>query len=330
MKIKKYYPISQSPFYKLSNHKVLCKILGVELPTLKKILKRGDNNYWTGEVKKDDKKAKSREIEVPKSQLHRIHRRINLLLSRIETPDYLVSGVKGRSHVFNADLHRGDLAVAKADIKKFYPSTNISMVKSGFKKVFRMADDIAETLSKICVYDGHIPTGSPLSQSLSFILNKPIFDHINYYSKSRGLKFSLYVDDLTFSGKMIPKYFLEYLKKYFKKNKGYVLHKFRTYNSSTEKIVTGVVIKGNKLTLKKSQRFKIKKLRDSYLFYSDPAKINEEKTIIFFQRYLGHLFSAAQIIPRYKQIGKRVAKRRSDLGVKALNQHTKKLIKVEN
>jgi hypothetical protein len=323
MKVQKQYPIHQSPFFKLSSHKVLCKVLGVDFLTLKKLVKRGNDNYWTGNVKPKDPKGKLREVEVPKSQLHRVHRRINLLLSRIESPDYLVSGVKGRSHVFNASLHKGNLAVAKADIKKFYPSTNEAIVKSGFKKIFRMTDDVAQTLSKVCVYDGHIPTGSPLSQNLSYIVNKPIFDHINIYSKSRGLRFSLYVDDLTFSGKVIPKYFLDYLKKYFKENRGYALHKFKTYQSGTEKIVTGVIIKNNKLTLKNSQRLKIKKLRDAYDFYSSQKIVNDRKMIDFFQKYIGHLFAAAQIIPRYKQIGKKVANHRKELGVSALNQHNK-------
>jgi hypothetical protein len=229
--------------------------------------------------------------------------------------------------VFNAKIHAGEVAVAKADIKKFYPSTNKAIVKSGFKKYFRMADDIAETLTNICVFEGHIPTGSPLSQSLSYFINKPVFDHINTYARARDLVFSLYVDDLTFSGKVIPKYFLDYLKQYMREQRGYLLHKFRRYNSETEKVVTGVVINGDGLTLKRSQRQKIKIMKDAYNSHADSARAEDPKVIRFFQVYMGHLFAAGQISPRYRQMGKQVARARKELGIKGINQHNRFLLK---
>lgn len=208
--IKK-YNVNQSPFYKLSNHKSLAKLLYISPYTLKRVLKRGDDNYKFGST------DNGRLIQVPKTQLLRIHKRINHLLKRIETPDYLVSGVKGRSHVYNAKLHVGDRVVAKTDIEKFYPSTTLEIVKKGFRKIFKCPDDIATTLAKLCTVNDHVPTGSPLSQSLCFIVNYPVFDEINRYARSRNLIFSLYVDDLTFSGKTIPKHFLKYISSILKK-----------------------------------------------------------------------------------------------------------------
>lgn len=316
MKQKKKYPVDQSPFYKLSNHKVLSKILGVELRTLKNIVNRGSNNYKFGNT--EDGRA----IQIPKTQLLRLHKRINQLLTRISTPDYLVSGVKGRSYVFNAKVHSGEVAIAKLDIEKFYPSTSRQIVHKGLKKKFQCSDDIAKTLSHLCTVNDHVPTGSPLSQSLCFIVNAPVFDHINHYARSRHLNFSLYVDDLTFSGQMIPKNFLSYIGNYLERSRGYRCHKFRTYGKSTEKVITGVVLRPGGIDLKNSQRNKIFKLFNSIDHYSNPAIKDDPKTIKYFQKLIGHLFSAGEISPRYRYFGYQVVNDRKRLGVKAQNQNT--------
>lgn len=313
MNQKKAYPANQSPLYKLTNHRKLANIFGVSLSTLKNIAKRGDDNYKLG------KTDSGRKIQIPKNQVLRIHKRVNNLLSRIEKPDYLVSSVKGRSHVYNAKTHVGYVAVAKMDIKKFYPSTTSRIVKKGFIKIFRCSEDIAETLSLICTVNGHIPTGSPLSQSLSFIVNSSIFDKINIYSRSRDIKFSLYVDDLTFSGKVIPKYFLSNISYMLKKDRGYICHKFRTYNKETEKVITGVVVRADGVDLKRSQKRIISDLSKKKEYFSQPRMINSPKTSTYYQCLIGHLFSAGEISPRYKQIGHSVVSERSSLGILSKN-----------
>lgn len=318
MKTRKKYQINQSPLYKLSNHNRLAKILTVQPTTLKKLVARGDDNYKFGKVGGED----SRDIEIPKTQLLRIHRRLNVLLNRIEKPDYLMSGVRGRSHVDNARRHKGDHAVAKVDIKKFYPSTSESIVKKGLRKVFLCSEDIAETLAKLSTVKGFVPTGSPVSQSLAFIVNLPMFNHINTYARQRDLTFTLYVDDLTFSGKKIPKNFIPYIQNHLKKNKAYSSHKIRQYNASTEKVITGVVIKGSAVDIKNTQRKTITNLYRKIPYYSDPVRCLDTSTIKFFQRLIGHLFSAGEISPGYRNLGEQTVRVRKAASVPAQNQNT--------
>lgn len=318
MKPRKRYPIDQSPLYKLSNHNRLAKILGTQPSTLKKLVARGDSNYKFGRVGSDG----PREIEIPKAQLLRVHARLNSLLSRLEKPDYLMSGVRGRSHVDNARRHRGHRAAAKIDIKKFYPSTSREIVKKGLRKTFRCSDDIAETLAKLSTVKGYIPTGSPLSQNMAFMANLQTFNHINHYAKSRGLTFTLYVDDLTFSGKVIPKNFLGYVKNHLKTTKGYNCHKIRNYSRNTEKVVTGVVINGDKVEVKRTQRQKVASLYSKIPYFTNPVRRDEIRTIQFFQRLIGHLFSAGEISPGYRNLGFYTIDVRRRAGVKAQNQNT--------
>lgn len=313
----KKYHVNQSPFYKLSNHKKLSGILYISQYTLKRVLKRGDDNYKFGST------DNGRSIQIPKTQLLRIHKRIAYLLKSIETPDYLVSGIKGRSHVYNANLHIGERAVAKTDIEKFYPSTTHEIVKKGFRKLFKCSEDIAATLAGLCTVNGHVPTGSSLSQSLCFIVNRPVFDEINRYARSRNLIFSLYVDDLTFSGKIIPKHFLKQISSILKNKRGYTCHKFRTIGQNKEKVITGVVVSSDGINLKYSQKKTIKDLSAQKNSYFTSDKISESESVKYYQRLIGHLFSAGQISSRYKQFGKEVVAERRLLGISAQNQNTK-------
>ncbi|MEZ8957178.1 reverse transcriptase family protein [Vibrio lentus] len=314
----KYYSITQSPLYKLNSHKRLAKILGLtSVSVIHKLASKGNKNYYTSTL------DCGRIIEVPLPQLARVHSRINSLLSRISVPAYLNSGVKTRSNVKNAKDHKGNRALLKLDIAKYYPSVTREQIKKCYLKSFKCTQDVAETLSILCTYNDHLPTGSTISQSLSFAVNRPIFDHIDSYAKSRSIKFTCYVDDLTFSGPVIPKYFTSYIKSYITNNRGYKCHKIRIHKADTPKLVTGVVIDGNDLKVRNEHRNTISDLMKKKQYYLDKYTPDQKALVCFYQKFQGHLFSAGQVNGRYRQQGKLLVQERKDLGIKAQNQNTK-------
>lgn len=319
MSEKKKYKIDQSPLYKINSHIKLTECLNLKnKKTIKKLVKNGDRNYYVSKL------SCGRKIQVPLAQLNRVHRRINSLLSRLESPDYLNSGVKNRSNIKNANDHVGDYAVLKIDIKNFYQSITEEQVARCFVKSFRCSKDVSNTLAKLCCHSHHLPTGSSISQSLAYIVNRPIFDHINIYSKARDIKFTCYVDDLTFSGKVIPKDFKGYITSYIKKNRGYDCHKIRMHNSQTPKYITGAVIQGNTLKVPNKQRKRISDLLNRCNYMSVNYTPDDERLIECFQRLQGHVFCAAQVNSRYRQLGYKIVKKRRDMGISALNQNTYK------
>lgn len=311
------YNINQSPLYKMHSLDKLIKVLGLsEIDTLERLVSKGDLNYYISKL------PCGRNIEVPLPQLKRIHKRLHNLLMRIEVPEYLNSGVKGRSNVKNAKDHVGKTALLRLDIKKYYPSVTEKQIARCFVKSFSCSKKIADTLASILSINGHLPTGSPISQSLSFAINRPIFDHINIYSKSKSIVFTCYVDDLTFSGKVIPKGFCSYIMDYIKRNRNYDCHKIRTHKATTIKSVTGVIIDGDEIKVKNKHRKKIKRLLYLYDFMVSRYKLDDEKLIRYLQCLLGHLFSAGQINNGYKKKGKDIVNQRKLLGVVAMNQNT--------
>lgn len=266
----KRYLLNQSPLYKLSNKRKLAKLLFISLNDLKEIQSckndkisielSNNKNYMIKKIK--DKKGKERETEVPNKFLKKIHKRIANLLSFIETPLYLHSAIKNHSYKTNAETHIGEHSLVKTDISSFFPSTSFDKIFLFFKEIMLCEYDIATILAKICTYDRHLPTGSPLSPILSFFANKSMFDEINDLCLKNNLHFTVYVDDLTISGNGCFKIFGDILKIIYRNGYKTKSKKNIKYLSGYTKEVTGVIIKNNTLKLPNKRYKKIRKLEE--------------------------------------------------------------------
>jgi len=229
----KQYNIHQSPLYKLNSKSKLSSILHID--NLSNLLRDGHYNRF---------EMNGRQIESPCKELKRVHKRVLKLLSRINTPDYLISGKKGLSYVDNAKVHTRRCNLVKMDIKKFYPSSKKEYVFRLFHYKFRMAEDVAWILTELLTCDGHIPTGSPVSQILAFMIFADTFEEINNLAITHGCCFTLYVDDITISSTgNIPRKLIYAIRNELKKvNLNLSGKKTRFYSLNKTKCVTGCVI----------------------------------------------------------------------------------------
>ena len=94
MRTRKRYLITRSPLYKLHSKKRLCALLGVEISELRRAT-RSSSGYKVFDIAQGLKK---RTIEKPQGAIEVAHESLFKLLSRLETPDYLHSGVK-KDHI---------------------------------------------------------------------------------------------------------------------------------------------------------------------------------------------------------------------------------------
>ena len=193
----KTYPLNQSPLYKLQTRRKLAGLFDMSVPELEKLAKRPDN-YRIFTIGKN--KNKPRQVEEPKPHLERIHRRLFNLLRRIEPPEYLHSGIKGKSYITNAKEHIGSDTLITLDIKKFFPSTLGWHVFEFFHDVMHCSRDVAWLLTKISTCNDHVPTGSCLSQIIAFYAHYKMFEEIHELTSSMNLKLTCYVDDIAISG----------------------------------------------------------------------------------------------------------------------------------
>jgi len=121
-----------------------------------------DDNYRVFEIGKN--LGRARTVEHPKPHIHRFHQRVFTLLSRIEPPLYLHSGVKGRSYITNAKAHRGCSRLVTLDIEAFYPSTRRWHVFEFFNDTMKCSPDVADIMASLLTYEDHVPTGRAASQ----------------------------------------------------------------------------------------------------------------------------------------------------------------------
>ncbi len=255
------------PLYKLQSKKQLKRILSIN----NKLLKQ---NYISSMITPYiDTDGKPRLIEPPSKELKRIQRKLKSLLGKIEVPNNVFSGVKGRSYVGNALMHVGEKqrCLFKIDLTAFFPSIKREVVFEFFKNDLECSSDIAEILTNYTTVDinranvrdierimtflnnkgvnctNHLISGAPTSQLLSYLVNHRMFDEMQELSNKNNITMTIYVDDVTFSSEnKISSGFRNSILKIVKKY-GYRISKskVKNYTKSYPKLITGVVIDKN-------------------------------------------------------------------------------------
>ena len=230
--MNKKYPIDQSPYYCLRSKERLAEILWVKSVTTL-IELTGDNFYY--EI---DKKGKV--FTPPIKGLRRVHDRVQSLLSRIKTPEYLHSGVKGRSNLTNALEHSYKSGLVKTDIQSFFPSITNIKIGNFFKGVMRCSPNVAKLLANMLTFNGVVPKGSPCSTTIAFWANKNMFDEIERICIESNATFTVYVDDISISMTGLNRNMLRRVNGIIRRN-GYSHHKHRIYKPTQSKVITGIV-----------------------------------------------------------------------------------------
>ena len=289
MAIRKTYALDQSPLYKIASRKRLAQdVLNVDLPFLER-LAANEKNFRVFTIKQGEK---DRQVEVPKVVLERIHRRLFNLLERVEKPEYLHSGVRGRSYISNAKVHIGAFPLVKLDLKKFYPSVDGARVYRFFTSTMLCSADVAALLTRLCTFENHVPTGSCVSQLLAFYATKPLFDELHALAEGADLRDSVYVDDLTWSGHGATPAFLWAAKRVVYRH-GFAYHKDCCFAANDRKLVTGVMLDGDRIAVMPSKEFEIWKNIQALGGFEPEARIVAVNSLI------GKAVAAGQIEARF-------------------------------
>lgn len=233
-----------------------------------------------------DRSKKPRLIEPPQAELKTVQKRINTLLGKIEVPDNVFSGIKGKSYSDNARLHLGESTrnLYKIDLTAFFPSISRETVYRFFFEDLCCSPDVAEILTNLTtidlemldqkglseVYDflaakgvkcyNHLISGAATSQILSYLVNHRMFDELQSLSDKNDVIMTVYVDDMVFSSehKLSSEYRKSVLSLIRKYNYQVSSQKVKGYSKSYPKLVTGVIINSEgKATVKNSLRKKI-------------------------------------------------------------------------
>lgn len=200
------YPVERSPLAQGMTQRELAKLLGTTVGDLRReIWYKEPATVRRQHVTGRGKKTKLRDLAYPQhgSSLHLMHQRLARLLWRIQLPDYVYSPQQGRTIRDNAALHAGQRQRRQLDLKAFYPSTTTEMIRARLMETFGMHRDVANMIAHLVTIDGRAAFGSTVTPILMILLYRAMFDRIAEACEARGLRFSLWVDDMTISGKMV-------------------------------------------------------------------------------------------------------------------------------
>lgn len=176
----------------------LAACLGVSPKIVSQLANRSSRHYRTFEIGK--RGGGVREIASP---------RVFLKITQSFLSDYIFCNLPvhhavhsyriGESTIRNASLHVGQAFVASLDIENFFGSVRQATVASLLEsRGFRRRE--AKLLASICCRDGVLPQGAPTSPTLTNTLLLRFDEEMSLFSAHRGLQYSRYADDITFSG----------------------------------------------------------------------------------------------------------------------------------
>lgn len=146
-----------------------------------------------------DKGRKVLNVTNPIRELQtRLYRRV--LVKKVKPSPYSHGGIRKRSVMTNAKVHRHSRYLLKADISDFYPSISHKRIYNIFAGPFACSADVARLCTKLCTYNYHLAVGLVTSTILADQVLAPVDRRIAGLCEKANLHYSRFVDDVTISG----------------------------------------------------------------------------------------------------------------------------------
>lgn len=254
--------------------------------------------------------GKVRRIEAPQALLLGIQRWIlKNILSQLPLSDAACAYRKGRSLRDNAAPHIGKKQLVKLDISHFFESISFGRVYGIFREIgYSMA--VSTLLGKLCTLRGHLPQGAPSSPAIANIVLTSFDEAVLDYCKERGICYTRYSDDLTFSAdQMDAKALIRFVRAELSKA-GFLVNKqkIRVLGSGARHKVCGLVV-NDTLSVPSSYRRKLRQemyyltrypLHDHLLRLNDPRYIEIDGSYrceFYLRNLLGRVQFVNQISP---------------------------------
>ncbi len=146
------------------------------------------------------KNGGTRQLHVPITPL-KVSQRIILeeIVSRLPISSYATAYVKGTRLIDNASPHCSHRYLLKLDITDFFGSIRFDQIYSAAFNTTRFPKQIGVMLTALCCHEDILPQGAPTSPALSNVVMRRFDDHIGEWCKQRGITYTRYCDDMTFS-----------------------------------------------------------------------------------------------------------------------------------
>lgn len=158
-----------------------------------------ESHYHKTSVRKKD--GTLRYLSVPDGLLKKVQRNIvRHILNGYSVSPYATAYKKGGSVKDNAASHLGQPVLLKLDISDFFGSILFYQVYSAAFPAKYFPPAAAVLLTNLCCYKERLPQGAPTSAPISNLVMKPFDKSMGQWCQERGITYTRYCDDMTFSG----------------------------------------------------------------------------------------------------------------------------------
>ena len=233
------------------------KDLGYPIKTLYGLSNSLEKHYHNVFIPKSD--GTRRKLSVPDLILKNVQRAIaDKILAYYPTSSYATAYKIGGSVQKNARPHVNKKKILKLDIEGFFDNIIYSRVKDivFFKEKF--SEPIRILLTMLCYYREALPQGAPTSPAITNIIMYDFDEKIGAFCKEKGISYTRYCDDMTFSGDFDEREIIALVKEellklgLFLKNR-----KTAVIKNTKRQTVTGIVV-NEKINLTKEYKKKIR------------------------------------------------------------------------
>lgn len=204
-----------------------------------------------------------RDIYKPAPELISLQQSLNnVLKDMVFLPDSMHGSIVGRSQLTNAQIHVGKAVVICVDIRDFFPNIHHTKIASIFEKI-GFDSKYSKLLTKLTTLNYGLVQGFPTSSLLANLTLGENEPRLKSLFEENNVDFSIYVDDIAFSGGLGVKRFAPLVMKILRQC-GFDVHdrdskKFRIMTSEQQQIVSGLVV-NEKLNVSKQYRRKVRSL----------------------------------------------------------------------
>ena len=220
----------------------LASLLCVSINKLYSIANSSQKYY--GEKLEPKSSGGFRVINPSREPLKGIQKKLNnIISSRADLYQSSHFGIKKRSNLTNAKCHLGSREGFTCDLKSFFPSVRTERVHRALIDEQKCDPEVARIITKLVTYKYKLPQGAPTSPAIANLVTMKLQRRLTGLAKKYGLKFTIYADDITFSGNSIHK---DVCKKIVDiiKDEGFKVHpkKGGIFNKTDCRPITGINI----------------------------------------------------------------------------------------
>lgn len=260
-----------TPLFPLVSIRHLESILGHDREYLLELARSAGSMYRSYD-RRVTGQSKWRHIDAPSKELRSLQKKIlRKILYTADLPPHLLGSVKGRSVVDNMDSHIEPQTLARIDIADFFPSIENRSVYATYRNIFGASPKVADLLTKVTTFERRLPQGAPTSPMVANLVMIPTANSLQRICQERGLKLTIWVDDICISGRNTRDAIEPIIKRITRAGYAVRRSKIDVMPRSVAQTVTGgVVNKGRSVGRKKTQQ-----IREEIISYKGSQEIEE-------------------------------------------------------